>query len=229
MRLLFVFGFLTCGKSISIDSGNFCHDKENGVYSDVENEYKLVKCIQNQMVEITSFSDKLLYIQATSHEAMSQIQDACLKENKNIFQCIKDNIKYILAPLTNKIMESNGIRPVSSVKDAKEMIDSVNNVLIWFCLEQPDAQFCRYIINSGSKLSNIEDKQNVINESNRKLKAYKALIGGGFFSTYNSKNITDCEKTKLLIQLMPSKVDQINRIDQYHYIGLGVRNNLKII
>lgn len=123
---------------------------------------------------------------------------------------------------TSETINSEGSISISQSKshvtneaDAFELLEAINDVLTWFCLDQPEAKFCRTIVLSGFTLSPTEGQS--IDEANNRFDALVALGKNGMLGTYehsekSAMDITTCSNTYLLIQTYPPARDDINQL-----------------
>ena len=111
---------------------------------------------------------------------------------------------------------------MSTEADAYELLEAINDVLTWFCLDRPEAKFCRTVVLSGFTLSSINDpivEADSIEEANKRFDALVALGKNGMLGTYehgkqSAMRIDACSNTYLLIQTYQPARDDINQLEE---------------
>ena len=108
---------------------------------------------------------------------------------------------------------------VDNKADAYELLEAINDVLTWFCLDQPEARFCRTVVLSGFTLSDTQVEGDEIAEANNRFDALVALGKNGMLGTYehsekSAMDITTCSNTYLLIQTYQPARDDINQLPE---------------
>lgn len=109
------------------------------------------------------------------------------------------------------MLKSNyGLQNATSVPEAREMLEGINDVLTWFCLNHSSARFCRTLVLSGFTINQLEyNTNNVIIEANTRFSAMLTLGQYGMLGDYqptgeNNETLalfgTDCANTFLLMQ-----------------------------
>ena len=90
--------------------------------------------------------------------------------------------------------------------------------MTWFCLDQPEARFCRTIVLSGFTLTTEINDGDAIGEANGRFDALVALGKNGMLGTYehsekSAMDITTCSNTYLLIQTYQPARDDIDQLE----------------
>lgn len=100
-----------------------------------------------------------------------------------------------------------------------ELLEAINDVLTWFCFDQPEARFCRTVVLSGFTLNNLDQSEPVV-EANKRFDAMVSLGKNGMLGSYqhdskhSKMDITECSNTYLLIQTYPPARDEIVQVDE---------------
>ena len=108
---------------------------------------------------------------------------------------------------------------VSTETDAIELLEAINDVLTWFCFDQPEARFCRTVVLSGFTLNSLDQSEPVV-EANKRFDAMVSLGKNGMLGSYqhdskhSKMDITECSNTYLLIQTYPPARDEIVQVDE---------------
>ena len=99
------------------------------------------------------------------------------------------------------------------------MLEGINDVLTWFCLNHPNARFCRTLVLSGFTLSHIEQSSTaLIEEANTRFFAMLKLGEFGMLGEYQPSSRTnetvrrfgtDCTNTFLLMQTYEESLAEV--------------------
>ena len=101
----------------------------------------------------------------------------CIQQAANVLLVAKDEIK-----------KSNyGLLKAKTEIEARETLEGINDVLTWFCLNHPNARFCRTLVLSGFTLRHFESEissESIINDANSRLTAMLKLGEYGMLGEY---------------------------------------------
>jgi len=134
--------------------------------------------------------------------------------------CIDEASENVLIPACDELLfKTYELRHVDNQADAYELLEAINDVLTWFCLDQPEARFCRTVVLSGFTLSDTQVEGDEIAEANNRFDALVALGKNGMLGTYehsekSAMDITTCSNTYLLIQTYQPARDDINQLPE---------------
>ena len=94
----------------------------------------------------------------------------------------------------DEMLKSNyGLQFAATEVEAREMLEGINDVLTWFCLNHPNARFCRTLVLSGFTLSHIDRtlSSSLINEANARFSAMLKLGEYGMLGEYQPSSQTN--------------------------------------
>lgn len=134
--------------------------------------------------------------------------------------CMNEAFENVLIPTCDELLfKTYGLSHVSTETDAIELLEAINDVLTWFCFDQPEARFCRTVVLSGFTL-NILDQSEPVIEANKRFDAMVSLGKNGMLGSYqhdskhSKMDITECSNTYLLIQTYAPSRDEIVQVDE---------------
>jgi len=150
----------------------------------------------------------------------NRIETACQRKTKPI-DCIKRAANVLLVAKEEMLRSNYGLQYVNSRTEASEMLEGINDVLVWFCLEHPNARFCRTLVLSGFTLSRIDNfNPEIVNEANDRFSAMLKLGEYGMLGEYQPKTNearklfgTDCANTFLLMQTHEESLAEVTQLD----------------
>jgi len=148
----------------------------------------------------------------------SRIEVACQRKTQPI-DCIKRAANVLLVAKDEMLKSNYGLQFAHNEVQAREMLEGINDVLTWFCLNHPIARFCRTLVLSGFTLSQIDQTSNaLINEANTRFSAMLKLGEYGMLGEYQPKSRTnetmkrfgtDCSNTFLLMQTYEESLAEV--------------------
>jgi len=158
----------------------------------------------------------------------SRIELAC-KRNKQpiaLTNCIQQAANVLLVA-KDEIKKSNyGLLKAKTETEARETLEGINDVLTWFCLNHPNARFCRTLVLSGFTLRHFDSEissESIINDANSRLTAMLKLGEYGMLGEYqptsrtnetHGKFGTDCSNTFLLMQTYEESLAEVKPMDE---------------
>lgn len=147
-----------------------------------------------------------------------KIETACASKVEPTV-CIDEASENVLIPACDELLfKTYELSHVDNKHDAYELLEAINDVLTWFCLDQPEARFCRTIVLSGFTLTTEINNGDAIGEANGRFDALVALGKNGMLGTYehsekSAMDITTCSNTYLLIQTYQPARDDIDQLE----------------
>lgn len=148
----------------------------------------------------------------------SRIEIACQRKTKPI-ECIKTAANVLLVAKDEMLKSNYGLQFAHNEVEAREMLEGINDVLTWFCLNHPNARFCRTLVLSGFTLSHIEQSSTaLIEEANTRFFAMLKLGEFGMLGEYQPSSRTnetvrrfgtDCTNTFLLMQTYEESLAEV--------------------
>merc|ERR1712228_430248 len=133
--------------------------------------------------------------------------------------CIKRAANVLLVAKDEMLKSNYGLQFAENEVEAREMLEGINDVLTWFCLNHPSARFCRTLVLSGFTLSHIDqDSNTLINEANNRFSAMLKLGEFGMLGEFQPASRanetlkrfgTDCSNTFLLMQTYEESLAEV--------------------
>ena len=117
----------------------------------------------------------------------------------------------------DEMLKSNyGLQFAENEAEAREMLEGINDVLTWFCLNHPTARFCRTLVLSGFTLSGLEHDSGIVAEANSRFSAMLKLGEYGMLGEFRPRGNetakrfgTDCSNTFLLMQTYEESLAEV--------------------
>lgn len=154
----------------------------------------------------------------------SRIESACQRKKQPI-DCIKRAANVLLVAKDEMLKSNYGLQFAATEVEAREMLEGINDVLTWFCLNHPNARFCRTLVLSGFTLSHIDRtlSSSLINEANARFSAMLKLGEYGMLGEYQPSSRTnetlrrfgtDCTNTFLLMQTYEESLAEVQSLTE---------------